>query len=154
MTSSNSLNVELQVALADPCDVRRLVDRQAAAAHDRLACGGGDRERDLPAGEPDPGVDLGRAGRRQDDVVDAPVGGDGGQAALGDDQDDRNLDAGVLDQPAQPADGREVVAPVDEQDVALGSLEQHGHLGRQHPHPVRQQLEGRAARGRSHWASR
>ena len=137
------LERQLEVALADPGDVRRLVDRQAPAAHDRLPGRGGDREGDLSAGEPDPGIDLGRSGRGQDDVVDAPVGGDRGQAALGDDEDDRHLDPGVLDQPAQPAHRREVVAPVDEQDVALGSLEQHGHLGRQDPHPVRQQLEGR-----------
>ena len=54
-----------------------------------------------PHGQPQPGLDLGRPGGVEDDVVDAPVAGDAGQAALGDDDDQRDRDARGADDPAQ-----------------------------------------------------
>ena len=44
-------------------------------------------------GEPQPRLDLGRAGGVEDDVVDAPVARDAGQSALGDDHEQRDRDA-------------------------------------------------------------
>ena len=67
----------------------------------------------------------------QHDVVHAPVVGDDGEAALGDDEQDRDVGAGGADQAAQVARGGEVLAAVDEQQVGVGGLEQRAALGGQ-----------------------
>ena len=54
---------------------------------------------------------------------------DRGEAALGDDEQQRHVDAGGADQPAQAADVREVPAAVDEDDVGVRGLEQGAALG-------------------------
>ena len=92
-----------------------------------------------------PGLELGRAGGVEQDVVHAPVGGDDGQAALGDDEQHRHVGAGGADQPAQVAGVGEVLAAVDEQQVGVGGLEQRAALGGQDLDLVAEQRERRAA---------
>src|SRR5690606_27143398 len=87
-------------------------------------------------GEPQPRLDLGRARGVQQDVVDAPVGGDGGQAALGDHQYQGAAGPGRAQQLAQAADLRQVAPAVDEDDVGAGGVHQGGALRRGHPHVV------------------
>ena len=86
--------------------------------------------------EPDPGLELGGAAGVEDDVVHAPVVGDDGEAALGDDEQDRDVGAGGADQPAQVAGCGEVLAAVDEDEVGLGGVEQRAALGGQDLHGV------------------
>ena len=71
-------------------------------------------------GQPQPGLELGRSAGAQQHVVHAPVGRDHGQPALGDDEQHRHVGAGGPDQSAQVAGVRELLAPVDEQQVDLG----------------------------------
>ena len=79
-------------------------------------------------GQPEPGLHLGGAGGVEDDVVDAPVAGDAGQTALGDDDDQRDRDARGADDPAQRLGHRELAAGVDDDDVGLGGVDQGGGL--------------------------
>ena len=96
--------------------------------------------------EPQPGLDLGRAGRVEQDVVHAPVGGDGGEAALGDDEHQRARrcrwcgSAGTGRGPA--ARSRR---PSTSRTSASGASTQRAALGRQHADLVRQQARARAA---------
>ena len=84
------LEGEVEHAAADLRGVRRLVDDHLAGANDvRVGVGVAVARRQLADRDPDPGVDLGRPGRLEDDVVDPPVGGDDGQPAFRDDQHDR-----------------------------------------------------------------
>ena len=84
-----------------------------------------------PVDEPDPRLELGGAGGVQHDVVHAPVVRDDGQAALGDDEQHRDVGAGGADQPAQVARVGELEPAVDEQQVGVGRLEQGAALGGQ-----------------------
>ena len=84
-----------------------------ASGSDGVVAGGQAADR-----HPDAGVDLGRAGGLQDHVVHAPVGGDDGEAALGDDQQHRLVGAGRADQAAQVAGVRQLAAAVDQDQVA------------------------------------
>ena len=81
-------------------------------------------------GDPDAGVDLGRPGGLEDDVVHAPVGRDHREAALGDDEQHRLVGAGGADQPAQVTRVGQLAAAVDHQQVVVGRLEQGASLGR------------------------
>ncbi len=96
----------------------------------------------------DPGLELGRAAGVQDDVVHAPVVGDDGEAALGDDQQHRHVGAGGADQPAQVAGVGEVLAAVDEDQVGVGGLEQRAALGGQDLDLVAEQGEAGQHLGR------
>ena len=93
--------------------------------------------------EPDPGLHLGGAGGVQHDVVDGPGRGDGGHAAFGEDQHQRRAQAGGLQQLGQGAGADQVLAGVQEDDVAGVGLQQGGGLGGEDMHPVVQQLQGR-----------
>ena len=77
-----------------------------------------------------PGLELGRAAGVQHDVVHAPVVGDDGEAALGDDQEHGDVGAGRADQPTQVAGLGEVVPAVDEQQVGVGRLEKRATFSR------------------------
>ncbi len=79
-------------------------------------------------GEPQPGLDLGRAGGVEHDVVDAPVGGDGGEAALGDHEQQRAVTPVVRSSRHSVADVGEVAAPVD-QTASGRRVDQRGGLG-------------------------
>ena len=81
-------------------------------------------------------------------VVHAPVGGDDRQAALGDDQQHRDVGAGGADQPAQVAGVRELLAAVDEDQVDVGRVEQRAALGGQDLDLVGEQGEGGQHLGR------
>ena len=93
--------------------------------------------------DPDAGVDLGRPGGLEDDVVHAPVGGDDRQAALGDDQEHRLVGPGGADQPAQVARLGQLAAAVDHQQVVVGRLEQGASLGGQDLDLVAEEREPR-----------
>ena len=67
----------------------------------------------------------------QDHVVHAPVVSNDGEAALGDDEQDRYVGPGRPDQPAQVAGLGEVLAAVDEQEVGVRSLQQGAAHGRE-----------------------
>ncbi|CAM5643041.1 hypothetical protein SVIOM74S_04006 [Streptomyces violarus] len=134
------LEGEVEDAALELGGVRRLVDRQVAVAdlHRGVVAD------DLLAahGQPQPGLDLGGAGGVEQDVVDAPVGGDGGEAALRDDEDERAAGAGRAEQLTQAADLRQVAAAVDEDDVGAGGVDEGGALRGGHPHVVQEQAEG------------
>ena len=99
-------------------------------------------------GQLDPGLELGRAAGVQHDVVHAPVVGDDGEAALGDDQQHGYVGAGGADQPAQVAGVGEVLAAVDEDQVGVGRLEQGAALGGQDLDLVAEQGEAGEHLGR------
>ena len=103
-SSSNSLKVRSRRPPADLGGVRRVVDDDLAGAdHVGLGVVGLALRRQPADGEPDPGLELGRAAGVEHDVVHAPVVGDDGEAALGDDEQDGHVGAGGADQPAQVA---------------------------------------------------
>ncbi len=107
-------------------------------------------------GEPDPGLELGRAGGVQHDVVHAPVVGDDGEPALGHDEQHRDVGAGGADQPAQVAGVGELEPTVDEQQVGVGGLEQGAALGGQDLDLVAEQGQSRAAprpRAAARWSA-
>src|SRR3954451_12350336 len=81
-----------------------------------------------------PRVDLGGAGGVEQHVVDAPVGRQRHQPALGEDGDQRGGHAGGGQQAAQRAGLDEVVPRVDEDDVPRVAVEQAGELGGHDPH--------------------
>ena len=96
----------------------------------------------MPAdGELDPGLELGGSAGVEHDVVHAPVVGDDREATLGHDQQDRDVGAGGADQPAQVAGVGEFLAPVDQQQIGVGCIEQRGALRRQDLDCVTQQGE-------------
>src|SRR3546814_4524602 len=72
-------------------------------------------------GQPQSGLDLRRSRRVQQDVVHAPVGGDGRETALGDDEDQRTAGSGGPQQLTERADLREV-ARSEEHTSELQSL--------------------------------
>ena len=119
--------------------VRGVVDDDLAAVDDvrgrvvgRGGAGAADRE-------PDPRLELGGTAGVQHDVVHAPVVGDDGEAALGDDEQHGRVGAGGADQAAQVARGGEVLAPVDEDEVGLRGIEQRAALRGQDLHRVGEQ---------------
>jgi hypothetical protein len=126
--------------------VGRLVDGEVAVAdlHRGVVAG----ELEAADGEPEAGLHLGGAGGVEEDVVDAPVGGHGGQAALGDDQDQRAAGPGGAQELAEAADLREVAAAVDEDHVGAGHVHQRRPLGGRDAHVVEQQAEGGQHLGR------
>jgi hypothetical protein len=101
--------------------IRGFVDHQVARAD--LARRRGRRAADCDA---QPGVDLAGAGGVQDHVVRAPVGGDGGPAALGDDRQHRHGHLRAVQQPEQPPDLNQVSAGVDQDRVGAGAAVRGG----------------------------
>ncbi len=95
-----------------------------------------------PDRQPQPGLDLGRSGGGQQDVVRTPLGRDGCEPALGDHEQHGGRDPGRAHQPAQRAGRREVASSVDQHDVGGWRLDQGARLGRQHPDLVGQQAQG------------
>ena len=120
-----------------------LVDDELAGLRDHAVGAVGRRGGGQPAGGGplQPGVDLGRAGGVEQDVVDAPVGRQRDQPALGEDGDERGGDAGGGEQAAQRAGLDEVVAGVDEDDVPGVAVEQAGQLGGDDAHLVAEQAQ-------------
>ena len=141
------MKVRSSVAAADARGVGRLVDAHVAGA-DLVGHAVVDRAGELADREAQPGVDLGGAGGVEHDVVDAPLGVDADEAALGRDEQDRDVDAGRAQQAGEAADLREVAAAVDEDRVALRRVEQRGGLRGEDAHLVRQQPEGGQHLGR------
>ena len=125
----------------EPGGVAALVDRQipgddplVGLVLDRVAAG---------HDQPQPGLDLGGAGVLEEDVLDRPLGVDRGQAALGEDRDDRRGGAGGADDAAQRAGLDERGARVDEDDVDGGGVDDRRCLGGQRAHLVPEQPQGR-----------
>ena len=96
-----------------------------------------------PDREPDPRLELGRSAGVEHHVVHAPVVGDHREAALGDDEEDGAVGAGGAQQPAQVARVGQLLAPVDEDHVGVGSLEEGAALGGQDLDLVTEQRERR-----------
>jgi hypothetical protein len=96
----------------------------------------------LAAGQPQPGVDLRRTGAVEQHVVDAPLAGQRRQAALGEDREQRRLQAGRAQQAAQRAGLREVAAGVDQHRVGGRRVDQDADVGGGHAHLVAQQGQG------------
>jgi len=71
-------------------------------------------------GEPDAGIRFGGTGGREDDVIDTPVGRDCGQAALGEDEDERNGHARRGEDLAQGLRAGEILASIHKYEVAGG----------------------------------
>ena len=69
--------------------------------------------------------------------------GQPGQAALGEDGDQRAGQPGRAQHPAQGLGLRQLAAGVDEDDLAGGGVDQRGGLGRQDPHLVAEQAQSR-----------
>ena len=71
--------------------------------------------------EPDARVDLGRTRVLEHDVVDAPVGRDRREAALGHDQQQRHRQPGRAQDLREGLGAGEVRARVEEDEVGLGA---------------------------------
>src|SRR5439155_434984 len=102
-------------------------------------------------GDPQPGLDLGRAGDGEDHVVDAPVGVHRDQAGLGEHGEQRHAEAGRAEHPAGGAGVGELGAGVHQDDVGAGAGDEHADVARRGTHRVGQEVEcaeHRLARGR------
>ena len=131
---------QVQRPTAQPRRVGALVDDQLTQTHlagDILAA-----ETTAATDEQSqPGVDLGGAGARQQDLVDPPVRADRDQPTLGDHRDHRHGGSGTAQQPAQPPCTGQVGPGVDDRHVRGARLQQRGHLGGRGAHGMRQQRQ-------------
>ena len=73
----------------------------------------------------------------------APLGRETSEAALGEDGQQGSADPGRAQHPAQGAGARQLPSRIDEDDVAVGRVDEGGRLGGQDAHRVAQQPEGR-----------
>ena len=125
---------EVERPAGDPCGVGRLVDDQVTGADlVRHVVRRRSRRREPAQRQPQPRLDLGRAGGVEEDVVDSPVGRDGREPALGHDGHQRDVDAGRADESGQPARVAEITPGVDQDGVADGCVEQRRRLAREPP---------------------
>lgn len=92
-------------------------------------------------GQPQPRLDLGGSRRVEQYVIDSPVRGDGREAALRDDEDQRTAGSGGPQQLTEGADLGQVAPSVDEDDVGTGGVDESGAFGGRHPHAVEQEAE-------------
>ncbi len=125
---------EVEGATAQAGGVGGVVDDELAQ-HQRTV---GARGVGGPAGaqQAQAGVHLGGARAGQQHLVDAPLEGDGDEAALGEDGDHGDVEPRGAEQAAQAAGGGEVVAGVDQHGVVRSGVEQCGHLGGGGPQSV------------------
>ena len=93
------------------------------------------------AGQPQPSLHLGGRRGGQHHVRDPPFGGDHGESAVGQDQDDRYGQPRGVHHQAHGFGGSQVVAGVDEQDGVLGQTHDARQIQREHAHAVRQQRQ-------------
>ena len=135
------LEREVEGAVLELGGVGRVVDDEAARGDDVALVVAVAGRGDAADAEPQASLELGGAGGGEDDVVHAPVGRGDGEAAFGQDQDQRALDAGGADDAGQAAHLGEVVAAVDEDGVARRRVEQGAGLGREDLDVVGQQRE-------------
>ena len=98
---------------------------------------------DAADGEPDARVDLGGAGCVEHDVVDAPVGRDRGEPALGEDEDERHGEAGRAQDLAERLRAGQVGAGVEEHQIGFGRSDQLLRRGRDDPDSMRQERKSR-----------
>ena len=91
--------------------------------------------------EPDARIHLGRTGGLEHHVVDAPVGADRGQAALGEHQHERHGDAGGAQDLAQRLGAGEVGAGIDEDEVGGRGVDERCGFGGDLPGTVAEQGE-------------
>ena len=135
------MNVRFSGCAVDPGGVAGLVDHDAGGAD---FAGSVLLLRDGPGhGEPDACFHLGRAGGVKDNVIHGPGRGDCGHAAFGQDQDQGCAEAGGLQQLGQGAGAHQVLAGIQEDDVARVRFQQGRGLGREDVDAVVQQLQGR-----------
>jgi hypothetical protein len=122
------LEGQVQRAAAQPGGVARFVDHQVAGPD--LARLGRPAGRAAANGQPQPGLDLARAGGVQHDVIGSPVGGDRRPAALGHHGEQRDLQAGRAQLAEQALGGDQIAPRVDQHGVGQRSAGDRGHLGR------------------------
>ena len=92
--------VDHEFAQADLADVL-LVGHSAAAAYQ----------------QPQPRIDLGRPGAREQNIVEAPLDVDGHEAALVDDGHHRHRGTGRAEQTTQPAGSGQIRARIDDRHI-------------------------------------
>ena len=92
--------------------------------------------------EAQPGVQLGRAGGIEKDVVHGPVGRQRNEPAFGQHGDDRDRHAHSREHPSERPGPDKVPASVDENDVTRRVIDQRGGVERQDGDTVLQQPEG------------
>src|SRR4051794_23030293 len=122
--------------------VRRLVDAEVARS-DLLGAVGLALGRDPAQGEPHAGLDLRWAGAIEEDVVEAPVGGDGRETAFGDDGDERSRRARRAQHPGGGPRRDQVVPGVEDHDVSRRGVDEDSGVEREHPDGVAEQAERR-----------
>jgi hypothetical protein len=105
---------EIEVDAVDCRGVAGLVDEDTPGLDRRLSGGAGR----LRGREPDSEVDLGRSGGGQQDVVEAPVAGEGGETAFAGHDQQRRLLASGIDRPAQGPGFHQVATGIEQEDVA------------------------------------
>src|SRR5829696_4624890 len=99
--------------------------------------------RHRPLGEqPDPGLDLGRAGRGEDEVGGAPVALEPGQAGLGHDDQDGQVVAAAAQAAAEGLGAGQVAGGVDHDQLPGHGGGEAGLVQRQGGHRVGQVLQG------------
>ena len=132
------LEGEVEHAAAQPGRVGRLVDGQFARAD--LVGRLGDRGDGAAAdGQPDPGLHLGGTGCVHNHVVDAPLGVDRREPALGHDREERAVQAGRLQQAADALGVHELTAGVHQHGIGGRGLHQGGRIRGQHADRVQQE---------------
>ncbi len=135
------LERQVEHPAAQPGRVGGLVDGQLAGP-DLVRFSGHGRHHPPADGEPDPGLDLGGSGRLHDHVVDAPLGVDRREPALGYDREERAVQAGRVQQPAHAPGVRQVTPGVHQHRVGRRGLHQGGGVRRQHADLMQQEPQG------------
>ncbi|MPM34156.1 hypothetical protein SDC9_80738 [bioreactor metagenome] len=123
---------EIQRLAVDRRRVAGVVDGHAARGDHLVAA-------DRRGHQAQPRLELGRPGAGQHEVVEPPVGGQGGQPALRGDQQDRGVSAAGPDHPGQGAGRGEGRGGVDEDHVRQLGVQEDGRLERRQGDLVGQQ---------------
>src|SRR4051812_1889938 len=137
------LEREVEHPRANPGGVGGLVDADGAGAdlgRDVAVRGTGGQ---APLRQSKARLDLSGAGRVEQHVVDPPLRGDGCEAALRDDEEQRAVHTGGADQAAQAAHVRQVTASVHEHGVHRRSVDQSRRLRGGDLDLVQEQAQGR-----------
>jgi hypothetical protein len=117
------LESELERATTELGGVGCLIHRQVTGADDagfRSAAG-----RRHPADrQPEPRLDLGWAGRVENDIIDTPVGRDRSQATFSDEGKERGCEASGSQKPTQAPGDDEFTATVHDDHIDRWSVEQ------------------------------
>ena len=91
--------------------------------------------------QPQPGVQLGRAGGVEHDVVDHPLGRQRDQPALGEHGDHRHGDAHGREHSGERAGAGQLAPGVDQDDVAQAAVDERRSIESEHGYVVGQQAQ-------------